>query len=195
MRAGVNDDAVQDALDHAQITGVTLSPYVVMAAVWAVWWISWWAAAAWRDRAVSHAPKRNQILYRVMAAVGAMLLFRADRCLLDPDRDRRHRPGIHLVGAHPPGTAVVRQRRAQGGSSDRRHGTVRDRAASDLHGYLDRLLRDGRDAWHGGRLGGRCRDDGRLVYQGAPRGGIPPRAAGCGGVRRVRAPCSDADSV
>ncbi len=79
MRAGVNDDAVQDALDHAQITGVTLSPYVVMAAVWAVWWISWWAAAAWRDRAVSHAPKRNQILYRVMAAVGAMLLFGAYR--------------------------------------------------------------------------------------------------------------------
>ena len=43
--------------------------------VWFVWWISWMAAAAWSDRAVKRPPRRHQIVYRLFAAVGAVLLF------------------------------------------------------------------------------------------------------------------------
>ena len=46
-----------------------------MRTVWFVWWISWLAAAAWSDRAVKRPPRRSQIIYRVMAAAGAILLF------------------------------------------------------------------------------------------------------------------------
>lgn len=54
---------------------MTLSPDIVIVALWIVWWLSWFAAAAWRDRAVSRAPRRNQILYRVLAGIGVLLLF------------------------------------------------------------------------------------------------------------------------
>ncbi len=43
--------------------------------MWFVWWISWLAAAAWSDRAVKRPPRRQQIVYRVLAAAGAVLLF------------------------------------------------------------------------------------------------------------------------
>ena len=43
--------------------------------VWFVWWISWMAAAAWSDRAVKRPPRRHQIVYRLFAAAGAVLLF------------------------------------------------------------------------------------------------------------------------
>jgi len=43
--------------------------------VWFVWWISWLAAAAWSDRTVQRPPRRHQIIYRLLAAGGAVLLF------------------------------------------------------------------------------------------------------------------------
>ena len=46
-----------------------------MQAVWLVWWISWWAAAIWSDRAVKRRGGLLQIIYRLFAAAGAMLLF------------------------------------------------------------------------------------------------------------------------
>ena len=52
-----------------------VAPENAMRTVWFVWWISWLAAAAWSDRAVKRPPRRSQIIYRVMAAVGAILLF------------------------------------------------------------------------------------------------------------------------
>jgi protein-S-isoprenylcysteine O-methyltransferase Ste14 len=48
-----------------------------MPAVWAVWWLSWMAAAAWSDRAASKPPWRQQIVYRLCAAAGVVLLFGA----------------------------------------------------------------------------------------------------------------------
>jgi len=42
---------------------------------WFVWWITWLAAAAWSDRAVKRPPRRSQIVYRLLAAGGAILLF------------------------------------------------------------------------------------------------------------------------
>jgi len=52
-----------------------VDPDISMRIVWFVWWISWLAAAAWSDRAVKRPPRRSQIIYRVLAAVGAILLF------------------------------------------------------------------------------------------------------------------------
>src|SRR5262245_13572179 len=51
------------------------TPEIAMRAVWFGWWLSWLAAAAWSDRAVKRPPRRNQVVYRVLAAAGAILLF------------------------------------------------------------------------------------------------------------------------
>src|SRR5262249_20973325 len=51
------------------------TPEVVMPVMWAVWWLSWLAAAAWRDRATSKPPRRQQIVYRLFAMAGFVLLF------------------------------------------------------------------------------------------------------------------------
>ena len=52
-----------------------LTPDVVLPAVWAAWWLSWLAAAAWSDRPVTRPPRRRQIVYRLMAMAGVVLLF------------------------------------------------------------------------------------------------------------------------
>ena len=51
------------------------TPETVLAAVWIAWWLSWLAAAAWSDRAVSRPPRGSQILYRLCAVAGVVLLF------------------------------------------------------------------------------------------------------------------------
>jgi len=50
-------------------------PEVAIRIIWFVWWVSWLAAAAWSDRAVKRPPRRSQIVYRLLAAGGAILLF------------------------------------------------------------------------------------------------------------------------
>ena len=50
---------------------------VVMLTVWIVWLVLWWAAAFWSDRAVKAPPRRYQLLYRVLPALGGGLLFGA----------------------------------------------------------------------------------------------------------------------
>ena len=50
-------------------------PENVIRGIWLVWWISWLAAAAWSDRAVKRPPRRQQIVYRLLAITGAILLF------------------------------------------------------------------------------------------------------------------------
>ena len=52
-----------------------MSPEIVLPAMWFVWWISWMAAAAWSDRAVKRPPQGSQIVYRLLAAAGVILLF------------------------------------------------------------------------------------------------------------------------
>ena len=52
-----------------------MTPETVMQAMWLVWWISWLVAAAWSDRAVKRPATRHQIVYRLLAALGAVLLF------------------------------------------------------------------------------------------------------------------------
>jgi protein-S-isoprenylcysteine O-methyltransferase Ste14 len=51
------------------------TPEIAVRTVWFVWWVTWLAAAAWSDRAVRRPPRRRQIVYRVLAAAGAILLF------------------------------------------------------------------------------------------------------------------------
>jgi protein-S-isoprenylcysteine O-methyltransferase Ste14 len=60
---------------------------VVLTVVWMAWALSWWAAAVWRDRAASKLPRSRQIGYRVLAVVGALLLFGG----------YRHRPESELL--------------------------------------------------------------------------------------------------
>jgi len=43
--------------------------------MWLAWWVSWLVAAAWSDRAVKRPPTRHQIIYRLLAGLGAVLLF------------------------------------------------------------------------------------------------------------------------
>jgi protein-S-isoprenylcysteine O-methyltransferase Ste14 len=54
---------------------VNATPERVMQAIWLGWWISWWAAAAWSDRAVERPARKHQIVYRLFAAAGVVLLF------------------------------------------------------------------------------------------------------------------------
>jgi len=50
-------------------------PETAVRSVWLVWWLSWMAAALWRDRTVSRPGRQHQIVYRLLAAAGAVLLF------------------------------------------------------------------------------------------------------------------------
>jgi len=50
-------------------------PETTLRTLWFVWWVSWLAAAAWSDRAAKRPPRRSQIVYRLLAAAGAILLF------------------------------------------------------------------------------------------------------------------------
>jgi len=50
-------------------------PEAALRAVWLGWFVSWWAAAAWSDRVVNRPAQRRQIVYRLFAAGGAVLLF------------------------------------------------------------------------------------------------------------------------
>jgi protein-S-isoprenylcysteine O-methyltransferase Ste14 len=52
-----------------------LTPEKVTWAVWLIWWGSWMAAALWSDRSVNRPAAQHQILYRVLAGIGAILLF------------------------------------------------------------------------------------------------------------------------
>ena len=48
---------------------------MVLRVLWLVWWITWLAAAAGSDRAVKRPARRTQIVYRLLAAAGAVFLF------------------------------------------------------------------------------------------------------------------------
>ena len=52
-----------------------VTPETTIRTMWLVWWVSWMAAAAWSDRAVKRPATRHQIVYRLLVAVGAALLF------------------------------------------------------------------------------------------------------------------------
>jgi protein-S-isoprenylcysteine O-methyltransferase Ste14 len=52
-----------------------MTPEIAIPTIWLVWWGSWLAAAAWSDRAVKRPSARHQILYRVLAGLGAVFLF------------------------------------------------------------------------------------------------------------------------
>jgi protein-S-isoprenylcysteine O-methyltransferase Ste14 len=63
------------------LTGIPIgvSPEVVNVAAWLAWWLSWLVAALWRDLAAKQPPRRSQIVYRVLAIAGVVLLFGAVR--------------------------------------------------------------------------------------------------------------------
>jgi protein-S-isoprenylcysteine O-methyltransferase Ste14 len=52
-----------------------LPPETAMRVLWGAWWLTWWAAALWSDRSVKRPAARDQVIYRVFVAIGAMLLF------------------------------------------------------------------------------------------------------------------------
>lgn len=52
-----------------------MTPETTIRTMWLAWWISWMAAAAWSDRVVKRPATRHQIVYRLLAGLGAVLLF------------------------------------------------------------------------------------------------------------------------
>ena len=52
-----------------------MTPERALQAIWFGWWVSWLAAASWSDRAAKRPGAQQQIVYRLFAAAGAILLF------------------------------------------------------------------------------------------------------------------------
>jgi protein-S-isoprenylcysteine O-methyltransferase Ste14 len=52
-----------------------VTPETTIRTIWLAWWVSWLAAAVWSDRTVNRLPTRHQIAYRLLAGLGAVLLF------------------------------------------------------------------------------------------------------------------------
>lgn len=52
-------------------------PRALVMWIWMIWWVSWLLAAFWSDRAAKRPPTRRQVLYRVLAVIGYVLLFGA----------------------------------------------------------------------------------------------------------------------
>jgi protein-S-isoprenylcysteine O-methyltransferase Ste14 len=65
-----------DAIDLAMpLLDSPVTPETTIRTMWLVWWLSWIVAAAWSDRAVKQPATRHQIVYRLLAGLGAVLLF------------------------------------------------------------------------------------------------------------------------
>lgn len=54
---------------------MTISPDRVLQAAWGAWVLSWLAAALWSSRTERRPPWRHERLYRLITALGAILLF------------------------------------------------------------------------------------------------------------------------
>jgi len=52
-----------------------LNQYLAFGLLWLAWLISWGIAAFWADRAEKRPPLRDEILYRVLLVVSAILIF------------------------------------------------------------------------------------------------------------------------
>ncbi len=52
-----------------------MTPYRAVILVWAAWIVSWLAAAAWSKRAAARPAFGSQALYRIVTAIGGVLLF------------------------------------------------------------------------------------------------------------------------
>jgi len=52
-----------------------VTPEAVIRLVWLVWLISWFAAAAWSNPTVKRPGLGRELIYRVLGAAGALLLF------------------------------------------------------------------------------------------------------------------------
>jgi len=56
-----------------------MQPRFALDLLWVVWVVSWYAVAAWSDRVGSRASSSSQVAYRVLAILGALLLFPRSR--------------------------------------------------------------------------------------------------------------------
>jgi protein-S-isoprenylcysteine O-methyltransferase Ste14 len=52
-----------------------VTPEIGMRLLWLAWWFSWMAAAVWSDRTVTRPGARHEIVYRLLAVAGSLLLF------------------------------------------------------------------------------------------------------------------------
>jgi protein-S-isoprenylcysteine O-methyltransferase Ste14 len=59
--------------------GSASTPEAIERWLWLVWWASWILAAFWSDRAVKRPGTRHEIVYRLLAMVGAILVLGLDR--------------------------------------------------------------------------------------------------------------------
>lgn len=49
--------------------------FLIMGGIWAVWLISWLVAALWASKAAQRPPLRDELPYRVLHVIGALLLI------------------------------------------------------------------------------------------------------------------------
>ncbi len=52
-----------------------MTPETVIGVVWLAWLVSWFVAAAWADRTVGRPAAQREVLYRLLVAAGAVMLF------------------------------------------------------------------------------------------------------------------------
>ena len=64
---------------------MNVSPQASMYGLWVAWFMTWWVAAIWSDRSVKRPATRQQILYRVLAGAGVILLFGTSRGAAERD--------------------------------------------------------------------------------------------------------------
>ena len=58
-----------------------MTPETIIPTMWFVWCLSWLGASVWSDRAVKRRATRYRIIYRLLAGLGAALLFGMYRSL------------------------------------------------------------------------------------------------------------------
>jgi hypothetical protein len=69
-----------------------MTPQSAADLLWVTWFVSWVVAGVWSDAAVTRPAVRSEIVYRLLAIVGAFLLFGLAPSLLAGERILWHVP-------------------------------------------------------------------------------------------------------
>ena len=75
MACAIGSASVSQLRSTGTLGYTTVTPETTIRTMWLVWWLSWMVAAAWSDRAVKRPASRHQIVHRLLAGLGAVLLF------------------------------------------------------------------------------------------------------------------------
>src|SRR6185436_3477212 len=104
-----------------------MRPHQLFAAIWVAWGVTWLGAAVWSGRAEKHATFWDVSAYRLLAAIGAILLWHGTagarpvsavarwlrRCVCARSSNSRGYR-VRLVGSPPSGPPLVGSDYAEG---------------------------------------------------------------------------------